>query len=100
MQKPSRNKHLIDILRNIAKSIYKKAIFLRRNTLYKCERKRKREKKMQPFVINPASIYAATSKALSNSDNQPKRKTYTSLNTMLEECYLVGATRFGHNFIA
>ena len=55
---------------------------------------------MQQFVINPASIYAATSKALSNSDNQPKRKTYTSLNTMLEECYLVGATRFGHNFIA
>ena len=55
---------------------------------------------MTPFVLNPASIYAATSRAINNVDSQPKRKTYTSLNTMLQECYLVGATKFGHNFIA
>lgn len=55
---------------------------------------------MAQFVINASSIYASTSKALTQASAQPKRKTYNSLNTMLEECYLVGATRFGHNFIA
>ena len=55
---------------------------------------------MSQFVLNPASIYANTSKALNNINSQPQRKTYTSLNTMLQECYLVGATKFGHNFIA
>ena len=55
---------------------------------------------MAQFVINAASIYATSTKALKQAAAQPKRKTYNSLNTMLEECYLVGATRFGHNFIA
>jgi len=55
---------------------------------------------MSQFVLNVSSIYAATAKALNQASEQPKRKTYTSLNTMLEECYLVGSTKFGHNFIA
>ena len=55
---------------------------------------------MAQFVLNPSAIYASTTKALAQAAAQPKRKTYNSLNTMLEECYLVGATKFGHNFIA
>lgn len=55
---------------------------------------------MTPFVVNAADMYQQSVIALSKAEEKPAAKVYRSLNTMLEECYLVGASRFGHNFIA
>jgi len=55
---------------------------------------------MTPFVIDAAAMYKRTIDSLSKAEEKPKSKVYKNLNTMLEECYLVGASRFGHNFIA
>jgi hypothetical protein len=55
---------------------------------------------MTPFVINAAAMYEQTIESLSKAEEKPSSKVYRNLNTMLEECYLVGASRFGHNFIA
>lgn len=55
---------------------------------------------MNPFVINAADIYKQSITSLSKAEEKPASKVYKNLNTMLEECYLVGASRFGHNFIA
>ena len=43
---------------------------------------------------------AAAEEAPAKAEEKPAAKVYRNLNTMLEECYLVGASRFGHNFIA
>ena len=55
---------------------------------------------MNPFVINAAAIYQQSVESLNKANEKPNAKVYKNLNTMLEECYLVGASRFGHNFIA
>ncbi len=55
---------------------------------------------MNPFVINAADIYKNTMISLEKANEKPASKVYRNLNTMLEECYLVGASKFGHNFIA
>jgi len=55
---------------------------------------------MTQFVINAASIYQQSIDALSKAEEKPQAKVYRSINTMLEECYFVGASRFGNNFIA
>ena len=55
---------------------------------------------MTPFVVNAADMYQQSIVALAKAEEKPSAKVYRSLNTMLEECYLVGASRFGHNFIA
>lgn len=52
------------------------------------------------YTLSVADIYDQTAKALSNTIEKPFQKVYTNLNTMLEECYFVGASKFGHNFIA
>lgn len=82
----------------ITDDIYKKAIFLPFATLYKSRERRDLE--MNPFVINAADMYKASIESLGKAEEKPSAKVYRSLNTMLEECYLVGASRFGHNFIA
>lgn len=55
---------------------------------------------MTPFVVNAAAMYKQSIESLSKAEEKPAAKVYRNLNTMLEECYLVGASRFGHNFIA
>ena len=55
---------------------------------------------MNPFVVNAADMYQESIVALAKAEEKPAAKVYRNLNTMLEECYLVGASRFGHNFIA
>ena len=55
---------------------------------------------MTQFVLNAAMMYQQSIDSLSKAEEKPKSKVYRNLNTMLEECYLVGASRFGHNFIA
>ena len=55
---------------------------------------------MTQFVLNAANMYQQSIDSLAKAEEKPSSKVYRSLNTMLEECYLVGASRFGHNFIA
>ena len=52
------------------------------------------------FVLNVASLYEQTTKSLDDASKKVQPKVYKSMNTMLEECYFVGASKFGHNFIA
>lgn len=37
---------------------------------------------------------------IEEAEKKPSRKIYRSLDSMLEECVFLGATRFGTNFIA
>ncbi len=39
-------------------------------------------------------------KSANSSNNSNSGRLYNSLSAMLEECYFVGSTEFGHNFIA
>ena len=55
---------------------------------------------MNPFVVNAADMYKASIVSLAKAEEKPAAKVYRNLNTMLEECYLVGESRFCHNFIA
>ncbi|MDD3237005.1 MAG: hypothetical protein PHV37_02780 [Candidatus Gastranaerophilales bacterium] len=50
--------------------------------------------------LSAIDVYSETARALEGSQKRPFQKVYNSLNTMLEECYFVGASKFGHNFIA
>ena len=52
------------------------------------------------FVCNAADIYKEVTEKLSRVEAKPKAKAYRNLNSMLQECYFVGATKFGNNFIA
>lgn len=57
-------------------------------------------RELTKYTLPVADIYEQTAKSLAQTNDRPFQKVYTSLNTMLEECYFVGATKFGHNFIA
>ncbi len=52
------------------------------------------------YTLNAAEVYEETAKALAQPSNRPYQKVYTNLNKMLEECYFVGSSKFGNNFIA
>ena len=52
-------------------------------------------------VTNPFANYTLAIAAQYNeAEKKPARKIYRSLDSMLEECVFIGATRFGNNFIA
>lgn len=52
------------------------------------------------YTLSIASQYQDTKTGLVDAQKQPPRKKYTSIDNMLEECFFLGATRFGTNFIA
>lgn len=52
------------------------------------------------FVCNAADVYREISDKLNEKEEKPKQKSYNNLNKMLQECYFIGATKFGRNFIA
>ncbi len=52
------------------------------------------------YTLSIATQYKDTKEGLIEAAKQPPRKRYTSIDTMLEECFFLGATRFGTNFIA
>lgn len=47
-----------------------------------------------------AQIYEDTAKSLPVEPEQSFQKVYNNLTKMLEECYFIGASKFGNNFIA
>lgn len=47
-----------------------------------------------------AQVYEEAAKNLTIETEQPYQKTYNNLTRMLEECYFIGASKFGNNFIA
>lgn len=69
---------------------------------------RKEEKRENTMISNPFANYTLsittqyhdTKAKVEEAQKQPPRKRYTSLDSMLEECFFLGATRFGTNFIA
>ena len=52
------------------------------------------------YTLSIAAQYTGMTNALEETKKKPPRKVYRSLNSMLEECVFLGATRFGTNFIA
>ena len=52
------------------------------------------------YTLSIATQYNDTRAALIEAEKAPERKVYKTLDAMLEECVLLGATRFGTNFIA
>lgn len=52
------------------------------------------------YTLAIANQYAETKTGIEESEKKPSRKVYRSLDSMLEECVFIGATRFGNNFIA
>ena len=52
------------------------------------------------YTLSIATQYNETRLGLEEAEKKPSRKVYRSLDSMLEECVFLGATRFGTNFIA
>lgn len=52
------------------------------------------------YTLSIAASYEDSREGITETLKQAPRKRYTSLDSMLEECVLLGATRFGTNFIA
>lgn len=51
-----------------------------------------------PSIID---IYEESRQAIVEEiTKKPYQKSFNSITTMLEECYFIGATKFGQNFIA
>ncbi len=59
-----------------------------------------REQNFFKYSLQAVAVYEETAEKLSAEESMPYQKVYNSLNKMLEECYFVGASKFGHNFIA
>ena len=68
--------------------------------IYVQERDKEERRMAKVFVCNAADIYKEVTEKLSRVEAKPKAKAYRNLNSMLQECYFVGATKFGNNFIA
>lgn len=52
------------------------------------------------YTLAIAAQYNDTKAGIEEAEKAPSRKIYRSLDSMLEECVFLGATRFGTNFIA
>ena len=52
------------------------------------------------YTLSITNQYEETKSAVDKAQETPKRKVYRTMEAMLEECVLLGATRFGTNFIA
>lgn len=52
------------------------------------------------YTLAIASQYRETKAGIEEAEKQPSKKVYRTLDSMLEECVFLGATRFGTNFIA
>ena len=52
------------------------------------------------YTLAIAAQYNDTNAGIEEAEKKPSRKIYRSLDSMLEECVFLGATRFGTNFIA
>lgn len=52
------------------------------------------------YTLSIASQYNELKQNLEEAEKKPQRKVYRSLDSMLEECVFLGATRFGTNYIA
>ena len=52
------------------------------------------------YTLAIATQYNETRLGLEEAEKKPSRNVYRSIDSMLEECVFLGATRFGTNFIA
>ena len=59
-----------------------------------------REQNFFKYTSSVVQVYEETAQKLSEPEKRPYQKVYNNLTTMLEECYFIGASKFGNNFIA
>lgn len=52
------------------------------------------------YTLAIAAQYNETKAGIEEAEKKPPRKVYRSMDSLLEECVFIGATRFGNNFIA
>jgi len=52
------------------------------------------------YTLSITAQYGETKLGIEEAEKKPERKVYKTLDSMLEECVFLGATRFGTNFIA
>lgn len=52
------------------------------------------------YTLSIATQYQNTKQGIADAQKKPQRKVYRSMETMLQECVFLGATRFGTNYIA
>lgn len=52
------------------------------------------------YTLSIATQYQNTKQGITDAQKKPQRKVYRSMETMLQECVFLGATRFGTNYIA
>lgn len=52
------------------------------------------------YTLSITDAYQESVFGLIEAKKQPKRKTYKSITSLLEESFFLGATRFGENIIA
>ena len=52
------------------------------------------------YTLAIAAQYNETKLGIEEAEKPTPKKVYRSLDSMLEECVFLGATRFGTNFIA
>ena len=51
------------------------------------------------YTLAIAEDYTSTAKRIDEAQKKPPKRVYRSMETMLQECVFLGATRFGTNFI-
>lgn len=51
------------------------------------------------YTLAIAEEYTTTSTKIEEAQKKPPKRIYHSLQGMLEECFFLGATRYGTNFI-
>lgn len=51
------------------------------------------------YTIAIAEDYEKTSSAIAEAQKKPRKKVYNTMESLLKECFFLGATRFGTNFV-
>lgn len=51
------------------------------------------------YTLAIAEDYTTTAMKVEEAQKKPPKRVYRSMESMLQECVLLGATRFGTNFI-
>lgn len=52
------------------------------------------------YTLSITAQYESTRQRVEEAEKKPNRKVYHSMDSMLQECVFLGATRFGTNYIA
>ena len=51
------------------------------------------------YTMAIAEDYEKTTVAIAAAQTKPPKKVYNTMDSLLKECFFLGATRFGTNFV-